>query len=77
MTATRQVNHTLHSEQAQLAGIIERLVARFPEIGRDELEDLVRGKYTDFDRAPIRDFVPILVERQADLSLNPSPRHRA
>lgn len=65
-------------EEAAIHAVIERLQRRFPERSRQELEAVVAGRYHDFDRAPIRDFVPILVEHSAidNLMRTTAPRHR-
>ena len=38
---------------------------QFPELPPDEIERTVRVKYESFADSPIRDFVPVLVERAA------------
>jgi hypothetical protein len=49
--------------------VAERLRQQFPQVRPDVLDEVLRGHYKRFDGRPIRDFVPILVERatRADL----------
>jgi hypothetical protein len=66
------------AERAALDGIVQRLAQQFPELGRDEISNAVRGEYDGFQGSKIRDFVPILVERSARADLtHTAPRHRA
>jgi hypothetical protein len=52
-------------EEAALAYTIDRLRRQFPDLSEEDVRRAVHGKYTDFEQAPIRDFVPILVENVA------------
>jgi hypothetical protein len=55
-----------NSEETRvLTQVSARLCSRFPNIPRQRVSDVVNRSYHDFDRAPIRDFVEILVERDA------------
>ena len=52
--------------EAHLMRAVEReLHAQFPSVAVDQLEILVQCLWSQFDRASIRDFVPLLVRRQA------------
>jgi hypothetical protein len=55
----------VRSEQAALQQLIGRLVEQFPEVAEDEIVSAVHGRYADFDGSPVRDFIPVLVERSA------------
>ncbi len=50
--------------------MIEALSARFPAVPAEIITDRVVQARGNFDKAPVRDFVPVLVERQvrADLT---------
>jgi hypothetical protein len=50
-------------EAEGIARVAERLRQQFPEVRPDALDDVLRGHYKRFDGRPVRDFVPILVER--------------
>lgn len=39
-----------------------RLAERFPNVPRDHIERLVHERHVTFEGAPVRDFVPVLVE---------------
>jgi hypothetical protein len=54
------------SEEAQaMAEIINRLRARYPEARGRAVDEQVTEVHRQFDGNPIRDFVPVLVEREA------------
>ena len=52
------------AEAQAIALVVERLQLRFPQTPRDVVDRAVREAHREFDDQPIRDFVPILVERQ-------------
>lgn len=57
------------SEESEEARVLEhvrdRLSSRFPQVPAQRVSDVVARTYHDFDGARIRDFVEILVERDA------------
>jgi hypothetical protein len=59
-------------EQALIDQIIDRLTARHPETSPQSVTDLVHTAYHRLDDKPIRDFVPLLVERRAHEQLSGS-----
>jgi len=52
-------------EDRAIADVIERLQARFPQTAEIEIDSAVRDARRTFERARVRDFVPVLVEREA------------
>jgi hypothetical protein len=52
-------------EDARLADVIERLQDRFPHTPHSEIETAVHDAQRTFERAKVRDFVPLLIEREA------------
>jgi len=54
-----------NDEAKALEQVAERLRARLPHIDHDTIQEIVDAAYHEFDGAPIRDFVAILVERTA------------
>ena len=46
-----------------IAHVAQRLRARFPDIRAEAIDRMVMDAAHEFDGRPIRDFVPILVER--------------
>lgn len=53
------------NEDAAIHQVVGRLAGQFPEVPVDEIERAVYGKYESFNGSPVRDFVPVLVERAA------------
>ncbi len=49
--------------------VSERLSATFPEIPADIVRGTVQHYHQQFADCPIRDFVPVLVERMARINL--------
>ncbi len=47
----------------QMGQVIGRLLTQFPQVSRDEVRAMVGAARQRFDGAPIRDFVPLFVER--------------
>lgn len=63
-----------HEDEARaVTEVAERLTASFPAVPADVVQDTVRTSYERFTESPIRDFVPVLVERMAKSHL----AHRA
>jgi hypothetical protein len=52
-------------EQRAVTAVSQRLAVSFPGIAPDVIGDTVRGLHAQFAGRPIRDFVPVLVERMA------------
>lgn len=61
--------------------VVDRLRQGFPQVPGDTLNDIVGSVRRQFHEAPIRDFIPLFIERQAkeklahlsDASPNPRP----
>lgn len=52
------------AEEDRLIGqVVDRLLAGFPHVPQDTVHELVGSVHHRFDNAPIRDFVPLFVER--------------
>lgn len=60
---------TNEPEVRALMAVIDRLAARFPDRERSVIEDVVAEEHELLDDGPIRDYVPVLVERAAKLRL--------
>ncbi|MFB6612040.1 three-helix bundle dimerization domain-containing protein [Agromyces sp. NPDC056379] len=55
-----------HTEEARAVGeVIDRLVGRFPDLPRDHVAAVVEAAHLELEGNPVRDFVPVLVERTA------------
>lgn len=50
--------------RAALSEVARRLGRDFPEISPDDMNTIVLQVYSEFDECPIRDFVPLLVEKR-------------
>lgn len=57
------------SEQQVIDQIAERLTGRYATVPPETITRVVHDKHIQFDGRPIRDFVPLLVERQASAEL--------
>lgn len=57
------------SEQRILDEVIARLTDRYPTISETTVSAVVHDAYSRFDGRPLRDFVPLLVERNANSEL--------
>jgi hypothetical protein len=53
------------SEETLLVDIERRLIDEFPCVSTVIVDVLIRQEHARFETIPIRDFVPLLVERQA------------
>ena len=52
-------------EAKAVSMIVQRLQESFPQVPADQVQHLVHRSYEEFTGRPIRDFVPVLVERMA------------
>lgn len=57
--------NALEEEDRMIGQVADRLRENFPEVSGDAVNNIVGSARGQFDRAPIRDFVPLFVERQA------------
>src|SRR5450759_369626 len=57
-------------EQQMIVQTAERLATRFPTVPMDHVLVIVYEVHVRFDGRPLRDFVPLLVERAAKEQLN-------
>ncbi|MEA3078438.1 MAG: hypothetical protein QOF60_3346 [Actinomycetota bacterium] len=51
-------------EQSQVEVVVKRLAPDVPDVPLEALESQVRDCFRAWDGVPVRDFVPIFVERQ-------------
>ena len=56
-------------EETLLVDIERRLIDEFPCVSSVVVDVLIRQEHARFETSPIRDFVPLLVEKQARLQL--------
>jgi hypothetical protein len=53
------------SEQQVIGDIAERLTDAFPTVAPDVISEVVHEKHARFEGRPLRDYVPLFVERYA------------
>jgi hypothetical protein len=59
------VDPNARDEQSRVAEAEGRLRRRFPHLPVDDVARAVQQSHRELDDAPVRDFVPILVEKRA------------
>jgi hypothetical protein len=57
------------SERLLIAEVERRLTSKYTQIPQDQIYAAVQNAYARFEQSPIRDFVPLLVERHAGAEL--------
>jgi hypothetical protein len=58
------------SEQTVIEQLVERLTSRYPAIAQSIVASVVINTHARFDDRPVRDFIPLLVERNAKSELD-------
>ena len=53
------------SERTVIDQVVDRLAEKFPGVPGEKVTDVVNACYAHFDGRPVRDFVPLFVERGA------------
>jgi len=56
-------------ETRAVTEVAQRLTVSFPDVAPDVIQDTVHASHQRFAGSPIRDFVPVLVERAAKSTL--------
>ena len=57
------------SEQIAIGEVLERLTDKHPMVSPATVADVVHKMHIKFDGRPVRDFVPLFVERNAQAEL--------
>ncbi|WP_237572410.1 three-helix bundle dimerization domain-containing protein [Mycolicibacterium lacusdiani] len=57
------------SEQHRIQQVIIRLTATYPGVPQARIADVVKTVHARFDGRPLREFVPLFVERAAKVEL--------
>ena len=57
------------SEQALIGQVVERLARKYPTVPQGTVTTLGKAAHSRFDESKVRDFVPLLVERRANVQL--------
>ncbi|MGW5149848.1 three-helix bundle dimerization domain-containing protein [Rhodococcus koreensis] len=63
------------TEEQHIAAVRRRLAKRFPHVDPHRIDTAVDTALHRFDGRPVRDFVPLLVERAATTSLQGGGSH--
>lgn len=58
------------SEQTVIDQLIERLSSRYPSVEPTTVTTVVRDIYAKYEGRPLRDYVPLFVERNARVELD-------
>jgi hypothetical protein len=53
------------AEQRSVDEVIDRLAGKYPEVDRAQIAEIVADEHHAFEGKPVRDFVPVLVEKSA------------
>jgi hypothetical protein len=56
-------------EERAIGEVVDRLAKQFPRVPAEEVAQAVNQSRPEFDEVPIRDFVPLFVERGAKARL--------
>jgi hypothetical protein len=58
------------SEQTVIEQLVQRLTSRYPAISESTVASVVRDVHARFEGRPLRDYIPLLVERNARSELD-------
>ena len=58
------------NENRSIDALVARLVNRYPTVSPAHIAEVVRGEHARFDDRPLREFVPLFVERRATRELS-------
>jgi hypothetical protein len=58
------------SEQTIIDQVVDRLTSRYPTIEASTVSSVVKNIYARYDDRPLRDYVPLFVERNARTELD-------
>jgi hypothetical protein len=68
------VGHVIQIDEETLLGEIQRrLLDEFPSVAPTAVKILIRAEHARFQGSPIRDFIPLFVEKRARRDLRARP----
>lgn len=67
--ADASTSRLARAERRALDHVVESLSKRFPQVALSIIERVVDRRYLQFYGAPLREYIPILVEREASADL--------
>lgn len=53
------------SEQTVIEQLVERLTSNYPTVSRETVATVVQENHARFDGHPLREYIPLFVERRA------------
>lgn len=53
------------AEQRSVEEVVDRLATKYPAVDRIDIERIVASEHEAYEGRPVRDFVPVLVEKSA------------
>ncbi|MEU0497467.1 three-helix bundle dimerization domain-containing protein [Mycobacterium sp. NPDC006124] len=53
------------SERTVIEQLVDRLVSSYPDVPPEKVATVVAHEHAEFDGRPVRDFIPLFVERRA------------
>ena len=53
------------TEERAINEVVDRLAEKYPGVERPTIEKIVTEEHLEFNGKPVRDFVPVLVEKSA------------
>jgi hypothetical protein len=56
---------TERSESASIAEVGQRMLTRYPDLSAADVSAAINAAAARFDRSPIRDFIPLLVDARS------------
>ena len=60
------------SERIVIEQLVDRLKSSYPDVSPETVAMVVQDNHAEFDGRPVRDFIPLLVERRARRELTSS-----
>jgi hypothetical protein len=57
------------SEWTAIEQVVQRLTQKYPRVKSDTVKTVVHRNHARFDGRPVRDFIPLLVERGSQTEL--------
>ncbi len=58
------------SEQLLIADVAQRLTSKYADVPPHQISDAIRDAQARFEKSPIRDFVPLLIERRVSAEID-------
>lgn len=53
------------NEDAAVEHVVEILTAQFPDVPEDVVQETVDDLHASFEGAPVRDYIPVIIEHDA------------